>query len=101
MSLVKSLAIVLTASAVIVALRALPFLVMSRADGDRKWLELAEKWLAPVIIAFLVAYTYSTLDWRDWRPYAAGLLVVALQLLWRNGLVSIFAGTALYMFLIA
>lgn len=101
MSFVKSVSTVLTAAAVIFALRVLPFLAMARADGDRKWLKLAEKWLAPVIIAFLVVYTYSTLEWRSWCPYAAGLLVVVLQLVWRNGLVSIFAGTALYMFLIA
>lgn len=97
----KSLGIVLVASAVIVLLRAFPFIVMSRSKGEGRWLKLAEKWLSPAIIALLVVYSYSTLEWRSWCPYAAGLVTVVLQLAFRNGLVSIFAGTALYMLLIA
>lgn len=91
---------VIAASLVIIALRALPFLLMSRLSGETKWLKVAEKYLSPIVIALLVVYSYSTLEWRTFMPYAAGALTVILQLLWKNGLVSIFAGTALYMILV-
>ena len=91
---------VLAASLVIIALRALPFLLMSRLSGETKWFKAAEKYLSPIVIALLVVYSCSTLEWRTFMPYAAGALTVILQLLWKNGLVSIFAGTAFYMILV-
>ena len=100
MSTFEGIMAVMAASFVIIALRALPFLLMSRLSGETKWLKAAEKWLSPVVIALLVVYSYSTLEWRTFIPYAAGALTVVLQLIWRNGLVSIFAGTALYMILV-
>ena len=97
MSALRSLAVVLTAWAIIYALRALPFIVCSRSGGGNRWLKAAEKWLSPAIIALLVVYSYSGLAWRTPWPYLAGAVVVAVQLLFRNGLLSIIIGTALYM----
>lgn len=82
------------------ALRALPFLLF--AGRDRKLPPCVERVAAvasPVIIACLVVYSYAGLEWRTLSPYAAGALVVALQLAMRNPLVSIVAGTAAYMLL--
>lgn len=100
MSTLDGVCAVLAASLVIISLRALPFLVLSRCNGEAKWLKVAEKWLSPIVIALLVVYSYSTLEWRTFMPYAAGALTIALQLIFKNGLVSIFAGTALYMILV-
>lgn len=86
--------------AVIYLLRALPFIICARSGGDRPWLKAAEKWLSPVVIAILIVYSYAGLEWRTPWPYLAGVLVVALQLITKNGLLSIFAGTALYMILV-
>lgn len=91
---------VLAASLVIISLRAFPFVVMSRYKGDAAWLRLVEKYLSPVVIALLVVYSYSTLEWRTSLPYIAGLVTVVMQIVWRNGLASIFAGTLLYMILV-
>ena len=100
MTTAKGVGIVLTAALTIYLLRALPFLLMARAKGDGKLFRLAEKWLSPAVIALLVVYCYSTLEWRTAMPYIAGLATVAIQLVWRNGLVSIFTGTAIYMILV-
>lgn len=97
MTALKGALIILVAFGVIFSLRALPFLLMSRSAGDGKWFKIAEKWLSPIVIALLVVYSFSTLEWRTYMPYLAGLVTVVFQLLWRNGLVSIFAGTLFYM----
>lgn len=97
-----NLGIAATSWAVIYLLRALPFMLFGRsASADRPWLKTAEKWLSPVVIAFLVVFSYSTLEWRSAWPYVAGAATVAIQLATRSGLVAIFAGTALYMFLVS
>lgn len=86
--------------AVIYLLRAFPFIAFGRCGGERPWLRAAEKWLSPIVIAILVVYSFASLEWRTPLPYAAGATVVVLQLATRNGLLSIFAGTALYMLLV-
>lgn len=91
---------VAVASAVITLLRAFPFLVMSRKDLAGPRMRAVEKWLSPAIIAMLVVYSYSTLEWRLPHPYVAGIVTILFQLKWHNGLVSIFAGTAVYMALV-
>ena len=95
-----NLAIFAVAWAVIYLLRAFPFIVCGRTNGNRPWLKAAEKWLSPIVIAILVVYSYAGLEWRTPWPYLAGALVVLLQLVLKNGLISIFAGTALYMLLV-
>ena len=57
--------------------------------------------LANTLLAIILgAGLFVGMVWRTFMPYAAGALTVLLQLLWKNGLVSIFAGTALYMILV-
>lgn len=82
-------------------LRALPFLFFSGA-GRRppRWAERFGGLVSPAIIAALVVYSFGGLEWMAPWPYLAGALTVALQLLFRNPLASIVAGTALYMALV-
>lgn len=102
-SSLHALALVVISSAVIILLRATPFIVMavtrksSKDAAEAKWIKVAEKWLSPVMIAFLVLYSYSSLELRTVWPYLAGAVVVILQLIFRNGLVSVLVGTAIYM----
>jgi len=83
------------------ALRALPFLVFAGRDRELpKWVSRFGDLVSPVIIAALIVYSYSGLQWRTPWPYLAGALVVALQLWRKNALLSIVAGTVLYMCLL-
>ena len=83
-------------------LRALPFLLFAGRDRELpQWVERFGSFLSPVIIAVLVVYSYSGLEWKTAWPYLAGAATVGLQLWKRNPLASIVAGTALYMALLA
>jgi len=96
------LGVVLVGWAVTYALRALPFLVFAKYEGELPpWVDRLGKVVSPVIIACLIVYSYAGLEWKTPWPYAAGLLTVALQVAVRNPLTSIVAGTALYMALLA
>lgn len=103
---------VATGWAVTFGLRSLPFLLFAGKDRELPgWVERLGVIVSPVIIAGLIVYSFATLElgegeaatraWKTCWPYLAAALTVALQLLRRNPLVSIIAGTALYMFLVA
>jgi len=95
------LAIVATGFAVNYTLRALPFLLFAGRDRALPpWVEAFGKWVSPVIIACLVVYSYAGLAWRTPWPFVAGVVTVGLQLWRRNPLVSIVAGTVVYMCLL-
>ena len=82
-------------------LRALPFLLFGGRDRELpKWVEGFGNVVSPVIIAGLVVYSYTGLEWKTAWPYLAGALTVGLQVWRRNPLVSIVAGTVLYMTLL-
>ena len=84
------------------ALRALPFILFSSRDRELpKWVSRFGDLVSPVIIAALIFYSYSGLQWKTAWPYLAGALVVALQLWRRNALLSIIAGTVVYMCLLS
>ena len=83
-------------------LRALPFVLFAGRDRELpRWVERFGSFISPVIIAALIVYSYSGLEWKTAWPYLAGLLTVGLQLWRRNPLASIVAGTALYMALLS
>ena len=83
-------------------LRALPFLLFSGRDRDLPpWVLRFGDFISPVIIAGLIIYSYSGLEWKTAWPYLAGGVTVALQLWRRNSLLSIVIGTVLYMFLVS
>lgn len=88
--------------AITFGLRSLPFVLFSgRRQTLPWWVGRLGVIISPIIIALLIVYSYSGLAWKTAWPYLAGTLTVGLQLVWRNGLVSIIAGTALYMVLLA
>ena len=99
--IIYMLGIVAAGFAVNYALRALPFLLFAGTDREiPKWITRFGDLVSPVIIGSLIFYSYSGLQWRTAWPYLAGALVVGLQLWRRNALVSIVAGTVLYMCLL-
>ena len=94
--------IVAVAWAVTFGLRVLPFLLFAGRGRDvPPSVERFGSIISPVIIAGLIVYSYSALEWRTAWPYIAGVLVVALQLWRRNALLSIIAGTVVYMCLLS
>ncbi len=87
--------------AVTFALRSLPFLLFAgRGREVPPSIERFGAIISPVIIAGLIIYSYSGLEWRTAWPYLAGLLTVGLQIWKGNPLASIIAGTVLYMCLL-
>ena len=92
------LGVVAVGFAVNYSLRALPFLLFAGKDRPLPaWVEKLGNVVSPVIIAGLIVYSYSGLQWRTAYPYLAGAITVALQVWKRNPLVSIIAGTVVYM----
>jgi branched-subunit amino acid transport protein AzlD len=87
--------------AVTYTLRALPFIIFgSKARDLPPWLERLGSYISPIIIFGLVIYSYSSLEWKTCCPYLAGLVTLALQLWRQNPLISIVAGTVVYMMLL-
>ena len=83
------------------ALRALPFLLFSGRNRELPpWVDRLGKVISPVIIGCLIVYSYSGSAWRTPWPYLAGVVTVALQLWRKNPLMSIVAGTLVYMLLL-
>lgn len=83
-------------------MRSLPFLLFAGRGRDvPPSVERFGSIISPVIIAGLIVYSYSALEWCTAWPYIAGVLVVALQLWRKNALLSIVAGTVLYMCLLS
>lgn len=95
------LGVVAVGFAVNYTLRALPFLLFAGRDRALPgWVLRFGDFISPVIIAALIVYSYSGLEWQTAWPYLAGALTVGLQLWKRNALASIVAGTVLYMVLL-
>ncbi len=82
--------------------RAVPFLLFPAKGGNiPPWIEKLGAMVSPVIILGLIFYSYSSLEWRTPWPYIAGIATAAVELLTRNSLAGIIAGTAIYMSLLA
>ena len=95
------LGVVAVGWAVTFGMRALPFLLFAgRGRSLPPQVERLGALVSPVIIAALVVYSYSGLQWRTAWPYLAGALTVAVHLWKGSPLASIAAGTALYMLLV-
>ena len=98
--IVYMLGIVGVGFAVNYLLRALPFLLFAGRHRELpKAVERFGAFISPVIIGCLIVYSYSGAAWRTPWPYLAGAVTVALQVWRKNPLVSIVAGTAVYMLL--
>lgn len=99
--IIYMLGVIAVGFAVNYALRALPFLLFGGRDrAIPAWIDRLSGFISPVIIAGLIVYSYSGSAWRTPWPYLAGAVTIALQVWKRNPLVSIVAGTAVYMLLL-
>ena len=99
--IVYMLGIVAAGFVVNFGLRALPFILFGGKDRTiPAWIDRVSGFISPVIIAALVVYSFAGLARRTPWPYVAGVVVVGLQLWKRNPLLSIVAGTVIYMLLL-
>ena len=101
--------VLLAVGALSYLLRALPFLLFGGHKEPPQVVKYVGRVLSPAAIAMLVIYCYAGEVAKPVQgmsgvavaaPYLAGALTVALQFWWRNPLVSILSGTALYMALV-
>ncbi|MDP6968168.1 MAG: AzlD domain-containing protein [Gammaproteobacteria bacterium] len=82
--------------------RALPFVVLSKAS-DHPLLNYLGHYLPPVLMVLLLVYSFKHEDIMsiNFVPELLGLLTtIVLHIVWRQSLVSIMGGTALYMVLV-
>jgi len=83
--------------------RLIPFLFF-RIRKPPQIINFFSDYMPPVVMAVLVVYCMKDIKWAD-SPYGipeitAVILTAVLHLRFRNPLISILGGTALYMFLI-
>ena len=99
-----ALLIVAVCALVTLLLRALPFLCFGGRRGAPRLVLALGRVLPPAIMAALVVYCLKGVPFGTagdgLRQLAAVAAVVLLHLRWRNTLLSVGAGTALYMLLI-
>lgn len=82
-------------------LRAVPFVIFGTRKGELPaWVAKFGDFISPVIIAALIVYSYSGMQWKTAWPYLAGAVTVGLQVWRRNPLTSIVVGTVVYMCLL-
>ncbi len=93
---------------VTVLLRAFPFLAFGHGGKPPAVIRYLGSVISPAVIAMLIVYcccscfkgkTFTAAGWGI-PEFSAGLTVILLHLKFRNPLLSIIAGTALYMFLV-
>lgn len=94
---------VMVMAAVTYLIRLFPILVFGRSEKPPEIVLYIGRVISPAAIAMLVVYCLKDVQWLA-KPYGfseliASVLVIFLQLRLRNPLLSIAAGTVLYMFL--
>ena len=94
---------ILVMGAATVLCRAAPFLFLGRY-ADRPAVRHIGRGVPPIVLTLLVLYCLKGIDLRA-VPYGlpeaiALAATIGLHLAWRNALISICAGTALYMVLV-
>ncbi|MDR3259872.1 MAG: AzlD domain-containing protein [Fusobacteriaceae bacterium] len=99
------LSMVSIAGIVTFVIRAFPFIVMSKKNESmEKYMMYLSKVLPPAIVGVLIIYSLKDTKFlvpSNVIPKLLALIVVILLQLWKkNSLISIFAGTVLYMFLV-
>ena len=97
--------IVLLASLTTVLLRAFPFIAFGRSRETPPLIRYLGSVISPAAIAMLCVYCFCS-HWQSrgvpagGAEFIAGTVVVGLQLWKRNPLLSILAGTVVYMILV-
>ena len=104
----RLLLIVIT-SVVTYLLRSFSFLAFGRGEKPPEIIVYIGKVISPAAIAMLVVYCYAIYFrdrplcsnlWYGFSEIISGLVVIGLQLLFKNPLASIIVGVVLYMLLI-
>ncbi len=103
-SVTTSLLIILAVAVTTFATRAVPFLIFPKGKPIPKTIEYLGKVLTPAVIGMLVVYCLKdtpVLAAPHGIPELIAVLTVVILHVWkRNNLLSIGAGTVLYMFLV-
>ena len=90
------------AAAVTFFTRAAPFLFFSKNKPSPAIMYI-QRYIPPMVMTILVIYCLKDIEWTAYPhgfPALLGVALTAILHLWkRNALLSIFSGTALYMFL--
>ena len=104
MTTAQAVLAILVMAAVTFLTRALPFLLFGRGEKIPPVVLYLGKYLPPAVIAMLIVYCLKSVPFGTMADGAKQLIaaaaVVALHLWKKNTLLSIGAGTALYMLLI-
>ncbi len=100
----RSVAIILLVAFTTLATRAIPFIMFPEGKKIPKAVQYLGKVLPPAVIGMLVVYCFKSVEITS-VPFGlpeiiAGLAVVLLHVWKRNNLLSIGAGTILYMVLV-
>ncbi|MCB1828924.1 MAG: AzlD domain-containing protein [Chromatiaceae bacterium] len=95
------LLVILVMTAATFFTRATPFMLLHKR-ADHPLLLFLGRFTPPAIMTILVIYSLGSVEFSRY-PYGgpellAALLTLAVHLLWRQALLSIFAGTACYMY---
>ena len=104
-SLFYAFLIILTASATTILLRAFPFIAFGRSKETPPAIRYLGSVISPAAIAMLCVFCFCS-HWQEARcpggaaEIIAGAVVIALQIWKRNPLLSILAGTVIYMILV-
>jgi branched-subunit amino acid transport protein AzlD len=102
LALESALVAVFVMAGIILACRAVPFLLFSGRKPPAV-LSFIERFMPPIAMTVLVVSSFASINWTR-RPHgvgelAAGAAVVVLHLWRRNALISIFGGTGFYLLL--
>ncbi|MBQ3524304.1 MAG: branched-chain amino acid transporter permease [Clostridia bacterium] len=100
----RSVIIIVLVALVTLATRAIPFVLFPEGKKIPKAVEYLGKVLPPAVIGMLVVYCFKSVNVLS-SPFGlpeliAGLTVVVLHIWKRNNLLSIGAGTIIYMILV-
>ncbi|MBE6804861.1 MAG: branched-chain amino acid transporter AzlD [Ruminococcaceae bacterium] len=100
----RSIIIIVLVALVTLATRAIPFVLFPEGKKIPKAVEYLSKVLPPAVICMLVVYCFKSVNVLS-SPFGlpeliAGLTVVVLHIWKRNNLLSIGAGTIIYMILV-
>lgn len=98
------LLVILTAVVITVLIRFLPFMLFSREKKLPRWVKYLGDILPPAVMSVLLVYCLRSLDFTavgHGIPELVSVTAVILLHIWkRNTLLSIGAGTVLYMILV-
>lgn len=105
MSTSEILIVIFVVFGVTFALRAFPFIIFSKHEPPKLVRYIGEV-ISPAAIAMLVVYCFKDMQVDAAHCYGlaevtASVVVIGLQWRFKNPLLAIIAGTALYMYLLA